>query len=603
MRRQGYFRSVGVLIGACTALAMVLTAIVAAPGGAATPEKEYTTSFEMECVVAPGVLNIHAKEKLKVTLSATGPEEVQAGQEVSFHGAHSTIESPVELTESFVSLGANEVNGTATMFVLTSAGLEPTSLNIVKPAEFPSGLPFLAPVEKGKPSTFHIPSKTLGETGLTYSFGPQRITQTSGSVVVNVNDEPGYTETEPGVYKETGFGIVTEVEGRSSGAHVIGPLKTACNAPAGVVAAEIRNAGPCGLGGRTCTTTSTTTTTTAASASGTLDQEQSLESGEIGGTHSFAQTFTAGLTGRLTAVELIPVGLRKSLEVQIRNVEANGAPGTEVLAKQTLANLNIEWTPFVFESPAEVVRGTRYAIVTAPDFGGFRAEGGSPYARGELWQGPGPAGPWEPFFVSGWDIAFKTYVEPSLTTAEYKNWIVAGSITDKRLGQPIALPAGSTFNGSGEVNTETGAGSVKGNLSIPPFTSSLKLFGPLAVNVGLTLSATAPLEGAVAKSESVPGDETLFAPLKLNAAITSVGILGLTIPTTCATTEPLALNLTDTLTREELLTKGWSFAGMTAVPRVKCEGGFLSRLFGVILTGLLGGPEDPYSISITAPSG
>jgi hypothetical protein len=434
MRRQGRFWRIGPLAGTSTLVAMVATAIVAAPGGAAIPEKEYATSFGMECVVAPGLLNIHAKEQLKVTLAATGPEEVTPGQEVSFHGAHSTIESPVELTESFAALGANEVKGTTTLFVLMSTGVEPESVNIVKPAEFPSGLPFLAPVEKGLPSIFHIPSETLGETGLTYSFGPEKITQTSGNVVVEVNSEPGYTETEPRAFKETGHGIVTAVEGRRSGTHVLGPLKTVCNAPAGVVAASIP-------------------------------------------------------------------------------------------------------------------------------------------------------------------------VKPPVRTAEYKNWKLAGSITDKKLGQAITLPEGSTFNGSGEVNTETGAGSVKGNVSIPPFTSSLKLFGPVAVSLGLTLSEAGPLEGTVAKSESVPGDETLSAPLKLNAAITSLSILGLTVPTSCATTEPLALGLTDTLTEEELLTKGWSFAGSTSISKVKCEGGFLSGLFGALLSGLVTGREDPYSISVTAPSG
>ena len=67
--------------------------------------------------------------------------------------------------------------------------------------------------------------------------------------------------------------------------------------------------------------------------------------------------------------------------------------------------------------------------------------------------------------------------------------------------------------------------------------------------------------------------------------------------------EPLALTLVDTLTREELLTKGWSFAGTTSIPRVKCHGGPLSGPFGKLLSGLLAAPEDPYSINFTAPSG
>jgi hypothetical protein len=239
---------------------MAATLVMAAPSGAIGGEKEYATSFEMECVVAPGVLNIKAKEKLKVHLSATGPAETAPGEEASFTKAHSTIESPVELTESFVSLGANEVKGTATMFVLDNSGAEPTQLNIVKPAEFPSGVPFLAPAEKGKPAVFQVPSLTLGEMGHTYTFGPIKTTATSGNVVSTVDTAPGFEEVEPGSYKATGHGIVTEVEGRNSGSHVIGPLASVCNAPAGVVAASI----PVKTTPTTTTTAAPTTTTTTA---------------------------------------------------------------------------------------------------------------------------------------------------------------------------------------------------------------------------------------------------------------------------------------------------------------------------------------------------
>jgi hypothetical protein len=185
--------------------------------------------------------------------------------------------------------------------------------------------------------------------------------------------------------------------------------------------------------------------------------------------------------------------------------------------------------------------------------------------------------------------------------AEYKNWVLSGSITDKTLGQVITIPQGSTFNGSGELNSETGAGSVKGSLAVPPFTTTFQLFALLPVSVGMTLAQAAPLEGTVAKSETVAGDELLTIPAGLNLGVTSVGILGLTIPTNCTTTEPLALGLTDTLSREELLAKGWSFAGMTTLPRIKCEGGFLGGLFGAVLSALLSGPGNTYSLSVKAP--
>jgi pimeloyl-ACP methyl ester carboxylesterase len=185
--------------------------------------------------------------------------------------------------------------------------------------------------------------------------------------------------------------------------------------------------------------------------------------------------------------------------------------------------------------------------------------------------------------------------------SELKNWVVSGSLTPKRVNQPITLPAGSTFNGSAEVNTQTGAGSVEGNLSIPPFAAALRLFGLLPTTLGVTLTQVGAVKGTV--TEAAGGQETLSVPVSLSMGITSIQILGLTIPTQCTTAEPIALNLTTTLTREELLTKGWSFTGTTTLPKIKCGGGFLGSLFGFVLTGLLSGPENPYAIKITAPAG
>jgi len=200
--------------------------------------------------------------------------------------------------------------------------------------------------------------------------------------------------------------------------------------------------------------------------------------------------------------------------------------------------------------------------------------------------------------VFGGQLSFTT---PLIETAEYTNWVLSGSLTDKRLGQALTLPEGSTFNGRGEVNPQTGAGSVTGHLSVPRFTAKLKLFGVLPVSLGITLTQVGSVEGVIAKSEAVAGDELLGIPSRLSLGITSVGALGLTIPTSCTTSEPLGLELADNLTREELLTKGWSFVGTATLPSFKCEGGLLGRLFGQVLTTVLSGPENPYSISIEAP--
>jgi hypothetical protein len=191
----------------------------------------------------------------------------------------------------------------------------------------------------------------------------------------------------------------------------------------------------------------------------------------------------------------------------------------------------------------------------------------------------------------------------SLAPLTASSGTLSGSVGDKKLGEPITLPAGSAFHGIVEVNSETGAGSVSGRLSIPAFTSALKFFGVLPVTLGMSISQVGPFEGTVAPSDTVPGDDTLQIPAKLNFGVTSLSLLGLTIPTNCSTTEPAAFHLGSTLTREELQKLAWNFVGRTTLPHFKCEGGFLGAAFGAILSTLLSGPENLFSLSIRAPGG
>jgi hypothetical protein len=184
---------------------------------------------------------------------------------------------------------------------------------------------------------------------------------------------------------------------------------------------------------------------------------------------------------------------------------------------------------------------------------------------------------------------------------EYKNWAVSGTLTDRVLGQAIALPAGSSFNGAGELNPATGAGALAGALSVPRFNAPLKLFGALPVTFGIDLTQVGGAEGTLAHSATVSGDEALVMPVGLEVGIASVGLMGLTIPTDCASAAPASLQLTASVTREELDSGPWSFTGGATLPRFKCKGGFLGAEFGPILTALLSGPENVYSIAMRAP--
>ena len=152
-----------------------------------------------------------------------------------------------------------------------------------------------------------------------------------------------------------------------------------------------------------------------------------------------------------------------------------------------------------------------------------------------------------------WSIAPGNSLAPISVVSGLPSGSVSGALMDKKTGEPITLPTGSTFNGAINVNAETGKGSASGKLSIPAFSTSVQFFGLLPVIFGMNISQVGAIEGSVAPSTTVPGDETMQLPAKLGVDITSVSLLGLKIPTNCATAEPISLNLGGTATREELL--------------------------------------------------
>jgi lysophospholipase L1-like esterase len=183
---------------------------------------------------------------------------------------------------------------------------------------------------------------------------------------------------------------------------------------------------------------------------------------------------------------------------------------------------------------------------------------------------------------------------------ELENWTVSGSLTLKKLNQAIALPAGSTFNGEAAINLLSGSGTITGSVAVPAFEPTLKIFG-IPAKVGLTVSQVGTSAGTISPSTTLENGLSVSLPTKLNIGITSFTIFGLKIPNQCQTSEPLSLSLSDNLTIEELGSSGLHFAGTTNIPTVKCEGP-LGPLQAGILSSLLSGPNDPYSITIAPPA-
>ncbi len=187
----------------------------------------------------------------------------------------------------------------------------------------------------------------------------------------------------------------------------------------------------------------------------------------------------------------------------------------------------------------------------------------------------------------------------------FKNWAVWGSLTPKKLNEPIILPKGSTFNGTGLLNSSASglSGTVTGEIFVPPFNAALKVLG-IPTSVGATFTEVGPAEGAVV--EAPPADctgshfggacVTLSVTSRDEVGVTALGILGINIPTHCEITEPVTLALSDTLPLGQLLGEGAHFTGSTNIPSINC--GLSGALLSPLLTLLMSGPENSYTLNI-----
>jgi hypothetical protein len=172
---------------------------------------------------------------------------------------------------------------------------------------------------------------------------------------------------------------------------------------------------------------------------------------------------------------------------------------------------------------------------------------------------------------------------------EFNNWVVSGSLTPKKLNQPVVLPEGSTFNGSADVALEiTGgppavSGTVTGSVFVPPFNASLALLGLVPTTVGVTFTQVGKAEGTIAsapeafcaESTGVSGSRgcvTLSIPTRANLGLTMVGVLGINTPTHCETSEPVTFPLSTHETLVELIDQGSHFKGTVTIPPIRCGG-------------------------------
>ena len=198
----------------------------------------------------------------------------------------------------------------------------------------------------------------------------------------------------------------------------------------------------------------------------------------------------------------------------------------------------------------------------------------------------------------------------STAKSTFTNWVVSGSLTPKKLGQPVTLPEGSTFNGSAEIEYENYLEEIKGTMTgtvfVPPFNASLNLAGVVPTTVGVTFTQVGKAEGVIGEaplSDCSPKSETCVTvdvATRANVGITFVGTLGIDVPTHCETSEPITFDLSDRLPLFQLDVYGPHFAGTTTIPSMGCSGPE-ALVLAPLLTTLMSGPENRYVLDITRP--
>jgi pimeloyl-ACP methyl ester carboxylesterase len=171
-----------------------------------------------------------------------------------------------------------------------------------------------------------------------------------------------------------------------------------------------------------------------------------------------------------------------------------------------------------------------------------------------------------------------------------KGWPLAGTIGLKTLAQSVTLPGGSTFTADTDMTAKT----LNGTLSIPTFTSGLKIIGlPLDVQLKVT-----PV-GSTTGSATLDNDGQLHVhgSAQVNITVVSAGVSFIQIPFGCMTSSPVTLPIDFDGPVSALGNGNLSFAGTTTFPSMTGCG-----LFTGLFSTLMSGPGQTYSFTVQPPA-
>jgi hypothetical protein len=177
----------------------------------------------------------------------------------------------------------------------------------------------------------------------------------------------------------------------------------------------------------------------------------------------------------------------------------------------------------------------------------------------------------------------------SAQTVPFPNWDVKGTLTIKKLGQNVAFPAGSKFNGTLDAATKK----LTGHVTVPTFKARLRVLG-FPVDATLELVETSPVAGTVTLGGTTTIDATTSFVIRVRRLASPYLPLNL-VASRCQTADPVTLLLHYSGPPD--FAKGFAFNGTTTIPRLTGCG-----LTTPLLTLLMSGPGNAFSVSIAPPA-
>jgi hypothetical protein len=180
--------------------------------------------------------------------------------------------------------------------------------------------------------------------------------------------------------------------------------------------------------------------------------------GSYTGDAKFSQTFTAGMSGALTEVDLyLGINGSETDSMSIQNVNGSSLPDGTTLASTTasISGSNISdpaWFEFAFTTPTYVTSGTQYAIVVTTTNAQIYGTTGNGYGGGAAWEWVTSQGNsyWLGFGTDLGDFSFKTYVDTAATAPSASAFQSVQGQTARADRSPTPPPTSTSSSGGAD---------------------------------------------------------------------------------------------------------------------------------------------------------